>query len=357
MNRTLRRALIGTLAVAGGAAAAGAAAVSAERRAIRLARSAPDPARGEPLAERPGTGRRVRSFDGTVIDVRVAGAARRNRPTLVFAHGFSLDLTTWHFQWKALSERYRCVLFDQRGHGLSEPAGPAGYTVEALGEDLRAVLDATVAGGRAVLLGHSMGGMSVLSLAAQHPEEFGERVAGVVLADTGSAELAKEALGDAAVRVTASLRRALTVVGRRPATGARVRAFALGRGSDLAFLVTRAINFAPGAPPSLIDHVTRVASNTPAEVWPQTLLSLLDMDLRHAEGHVRVPALVVVGDQDRLTPPAAARRMAASLPRGRLAVIEGAGHVAMLERHERFNATVESFLESLTDDPAMTASA
>src|SRR5205085_412778 len=129
------------------------------------------------------------------------------------------------------------------------------------------------------------------------------------------------------VRATTSMRRALGVVGRRPAAGARVRAFALGRGRDLAFLVTRAINFAPGAPPSMIDHVSRVASNTPAEVWPQTLLSLMDLDLRHAEAHVRVPALVVVGDQDRLTPPAAARRLAASLPHGRLAVIEGAGHV------------------------------
>jgi pimeloyl-ACP methyl ester carboxylesterase len=337
--------------------------VASERYAVRRARSRPDPERGEPLAERPAERLTVTSFDGTALDVRIASpSARRKgasgRPTLVFAHGFSLDMTTWHYQWKALSDRYRCVLYDQRGHGASARAGDGGYTIEALGSDLRAVLDATVPHGRAVLLGHSLGGMAILSLAERHPEEFlpgdgGTRqVAAVVLANTASGDLVKEAFGDLAVRTTAMVRRGLMSLARRPALGERLRRAAIGRSGDTAFLITLITNFAPGAPPSLVDHVARVSSSTAAEVWPPFLEDLLDLDLREAEANIRAPALVIVGDRDRLTPAGGARAMAATLPDGRLVVLQGAGHLAMLERHEEFTAAVDAFL----DDVAVRAS-
>jgi pimeloyl-ACP methyl ester carboxylesterase len=265
----------------------------------------------------------------------------------VFAHGFSLDLSTWYFQWRELSRRYRCVLFDQRGHGASAPAGPDGYTVEALAGDLRAVLDAAVGDERAILIGHSMGGMGILALAEEHPEEFGGRIAGVVLADTGSGMLLKEALGELAVRATAAARRAVASLGRRPRVGAAARRFALGRGRDLAYLATRATNFGPQAPPSVVDHVTRVASSTPAEVWPPTLISLLDLDLAAALARITVPTLVVVGEHDRITPPGGARALAAELPNGRLAIIPGAGHVAMMEEPNLFNAALGGFLREI----------
>jgi pimeloyl-ACP methyl ester carboxylesterase len=259
-------------------------------------------------------------------------------------------MTTWHYQWKDLSKRYRCVLYDQRGHGRSAKAGDGGYTVEALGRDLGAVLDATVPDGPAVLLGHSLGGMAILSLAERHPEEFraapdrSGRVARVVLANTASADLVKEALGDLAVRATAMARRALISLARRPAVGERLRRSAIVRGADTAFLATLITNFAPGASPSLVDHVARVSSNTPAEVWPPFLEGLLDLDLRAAEANIRVPALVIVGERDRLTPAGGARAMAEALPDSRLVVLEGAGHLAMLERHEAFTAAVDAFL-------------
>jgi pimeloyl-ACP methyl ester carboxylesterase len=262
-------------------------------------------------------------------------------------------MTTWHYQWKELSERYRCVLYDQRGHGRSAPAGDGGYSIEALGRDLRAVLDVTVPDGRAVLLGHSLGGMAILSLAERHPEEFRpsaggpSHIAAVVLANTASGDLVKEAFGDLAVRTTAMVRRGLMSLARRPALGERLRRAAIGRSGDTAFLITLITNFAPGAPPSLVDHVARVSSSTPAEVWPPFLEGLLDLDLRAAEANIRVPAQVIVGDRDRLTPPGGARAMAAALHEGRLIVLEGAGHLAMLERHEAFTEAVDAFLDDV----------
>ena len=262
-------------------------------------------------------------------------------------HGFSLDLTTWHYQWRALSRRHRCVLYDQRGHGRSDPGAGQDYSIDALGRDLRAVLDATCPDGPVVLIGHSMGGMAILSLAARHPEEFGGRVQGVVLTSTAAGELLKELLGGLAVRGAALVRRGVASLHGRPGRVDRIRGLASGRGAGVAFLIASATNFGPAAPPSLVAHVTRISAATPAEVWTDLFPNVLDLDLWHALEHIRVPSLVLVGDVDRITPPAHARAIAGALPDARLVVFEGAGHCVMLEHAERFNQEVERFLAEL----------
>ena len=95
-----------------------------------------------------------------------------------------------------------------------------------------------------------------------------------------------------------------------------------------------------------------LAARAPSDVWTDGLVGLMDMDLRDAVQHVRVPALVIVGEHDRVTPPAAAVRLAAALPEGRLEVIAGAGHLPMLERHEEFNAKVRAFADATLTAPA-----
>jgi len=122
----------------------------------------------------------------------------------------------------------------------------------------------------------------------------------------------------------------------------RVRALA-GRG-DLAFAATRLTNFGPHAPPSLVEYVAGVGARAPVEVWSDLLVSLIEMNLVHALEHVRAPALIIVGDVDRLTPPASALAMQHALPDARMVVFKGAGHCTMLERHEQFNGVVERFL-------------
>jgi pimeloyl-ACP methyl ester carboxylesterase len=334
-----------TLALAAaGIGVAGAVAVAGERLLIRRARAAPDPDGAEPLAERPGEERRVRSFDGTELAVNVTGRSGNSRPTLVFVHGFTLDMTGWHFQWKKFSRTHRVVLFDQRGHGHSSPATDGDYSLEAMGRDLQAVLEATVPEGPAVLVGHSLGGMAILSLASLHPEEFGSRVQGVVLANTAASDILKAVLGNlgekAALAILPYARRFVAQTGR----AYRLRSRLVGSGGDLAFLIARITNFGPSAPPSVIDHVVSVAAEAPVEVWTDVMASLLAMDLGDAIHGVRVPALVIASDLDRLTPPTSARAIADRLPQGRLVEIRGAGHCSMLERPEEFNRVLEAFV-------------
>jgi pimeloyl-ACP methyl ester carboxylesterase len=283
----------------------------------------------------------VSAFDGTELAVNVIGP--RGAPTIVFAHGFSLDMTAWHYQWAHFSKRFRCVLLDHRGHGRSERAASGDYSLDALGRDLKAVLDAEVENGPAVLVGHSMGGMGILSFAAQFPEELGERVRAVVLADTGAANFVSEMATGLGAHAAGLLSRGASRLARRPDRVHRIRSRAFAGRGDLAFLIARATNFGPDVAPSLVDHVVEIAARAPVDVWSELLVSLIELDLTHSLRRVEAPALVVVGELDRLTPPSAARAMVRELPDARLVVIGGAGHCAMLERHERFNEEMEGF--------------
>jgi pimeloyl-ACP methyl ester carboxylesterase len=338
-------------------AAAAVLGVAGERYVARRARSRPDPERGEALGERPGKESRIRSADGTELAVNVVGpkATRKGRPVLVFVHGFSADMTVWHYQWKRFSKDRRVVLFDQRGHGRSGPAAAGDYSLEALGRDLRAVVEATAGDRPVVLAGHSMGGMAVLSFAEQFPEEFGGRVTAVVLANTAAAELVKAVLSGLGIHAGRLL--ALGAAGARRLVASRDRAYRIraralaGRG-DLAFLVARATNFGPDAPPSLVDYVARLGARAPVEVWTDLVGSLIDMDLSDALGHITCPTLVLVGDVDRLTPPASAVVLTRKLPDAELVVLRGSGHCTMLERHEEFNRVLEGFLRRVGDRAA-----
>jgi len=337
-----RKAAAGALAVAAGVAGA----VLAGRGSVRRHRTRPDPESGEAFWTLPeedlGT---IRSFDGTDLAVRAAGPL--DAPTIVFSHGFTLDMTTWYYQWRELSDRYRCVLFDQRAHGRSGNPPGGDYSLDAIGRDLRAVLDRAVGSGPVVLVGHSMGGMGILSFADRYPDEFGERVRGVVLADTAASDLLRELLGTLGASLERRLRPFTDRVLFNPHRAERIQ-WAMDRwGRDLAFLIGRTTNFGPDASAAQIEYVTRISAGARVEVWTQMLRGLMELDLGRALEAVTVPALVIVGDRDAVTPKNSAVAMREALPDGRGYVITRAGHVAMFEQHAVFNDLLDGFLDEV----------
>ena len=334
---TRRRTAVVTAGIAAGALAGGV----IGRTVVRRHRH-PDPEADEPLGQLPpedlGT---VRSFDGTELAVRAAGDPAA--PILVFAHGFSLDLTTWHYQWTGLSERFRCVLFDFRSHGRSGLATRGDLSLAAMAHDLGAVIDATAGQGGVVVVGHSMGGMTVLQMAESRADVFAGRLAGAVLTGTAASGLIRGAMGS----VTDLLRPRLGSIRDAAQRVNRVRRYVVSRPGDLGGLAARLTQFGPDASHHIVDHVVRLAAGAPSAVWTDGLVGLMDMDLRHAVRHVRVPTLVVVGEHDRVTPPAFAVELAGELPDGRLEVLPGAGHVPMMERHEEFNRVLAAFADDV----------
>jgi pimeloyl-ACP methyl ester carboxylesterase len=123
----------------------------------------------------------------------------------------------------------------------------------------------------------------------------------------------------------------------------RLRRAILAGPVEVPAIVARVTQFAPEAPDEVVNHVLHLADRTPSVVWTNGLTELMGMDFRHSLSRITVPALVAVGDQDRVTPPAVAVDLAAALPEGRLFIVEGAGHISMLERPERLNPELRSF--------------
>ncbi|WP_345395734.1 alpha/beta fold hydrolase [Nonomuraea salmonea] len=176
MTTTARRRRVGIAGALVGAASAGvAAAALAKRYAVGRIRLRPDTEASEPFGELRGTEHTLITSDGKALHVEIDGPERKNPSaddepplTVVFCHGYCLSMESWHYQRKDLRDNYRVVLWDQRSHGRSQRAGAEDSTIDRLGDDLAEVIAAHVPG-PCVLVGHSMGGMTIMALADRHP--------------------------------------------------------------------------------------------------------------------------------------------------------------------------------------------
>ena len=273
--------------------------------------------------------------DGVDLHVEVDGNAAAAL-TVVFSHGFTARLAEWELQRAALRERARLVLWDQRGHGRSGWTRLTAATIDRTGRDLGEVLDATTPTGPVVLVGHSMGGMSVMALARQRPELFGPRVVGVFLLATSAGGLVETGL----------IGRAVTVVRRLGLLPLYLRLLQLvapllerfrRRGTAIGRRVTRRLLFgADDADPASVRVVQQLLEETPWPVAMAFYATFLDHDETAAlEVLRRVPVTVVAATHDRLTPAVHGRRLAEGIgDNAELVVVPGAGHSVNLTRTE-----------------------
>lgn len=135
----------------------------------------------EPQQTRSGTVRTLLQPDGTTIHVEEYGPP--NGPTIVFTHGWGVSSTEWYYAKRHLSDQFRLVVWDLPGLGLSGQPRDRDYAVEKMASDLRAVLQ-LAEGRRAVLVGHSIGGMINLAFCRMYPDLISSSVAGIVQVDT-----------------------------------------------------------------------------------------------------------------------------------------------------------------------------
>lgn len=348
------------LKTAGGLGTAALAAVATgvvvERRVVRRRRSAaPGARRFTSLRSEPVM---VKADDGVMLHAEVdevapygggtgrTGHAGTAEPTLVFVHGYSLNLDCWYFQRDAFRGKYRMVFYDQRSHGRSERSSVENATIDQLGDDLRAVIEQVAPEGPLVLVGHSMGGMSIMAFAEAHRQLFDERVRGVALVSTTAGDLhphrilgklLPDAVGEyAAPRLVSALARAPELVdaSRRP-------------GSNLGFLVADTFAFGKAVPAELVEFLDEMLAGTPFEVLAQFFPGLSAHDKYAALAHIaQKPAVVICGTADRLTPISHSRRLAELMPGVELVECRGAGHMVILEDPERVNAEIERLVES-----------
>jgi pimeloyl-ACP methyl ester carboxylesterase len=340
------RRITGAAGLVVGATAAGAGAiVAAERIATNRLRGRPGPA-GEAFGSLRGLELTVLAEDGVPLHVEINGPDTAAM-TIIFCHGYTVNQDCWHFQRRDLSD-HRLVFWDQRDHGRSGRSAAGSGSIGQLGTDLKAVIDATAPGpGPVVLVGHSMGGMTVMALADQYPGLFGTKVAGAVLISTAARGLDRGSPWMPAP-IRPALTRALPTVLNGVARGKRAILVERGRrvSTDLAFLTTRLIGFGDGdVSPDTVAFLEQMIRDTPIEVVARFCQALLACDMRDSLPVLgTVPVTVVVGEKDRLIAARLGIELAAEIPEARLVWIPGAGHALILERPDVVNKAITDLL-------------
>src|SRR3954454_413332 len=300
----------------------------------------PDPAR---LRWTPTV--RVASDDGTEIAVETLGDGHPG-PTIVFTHGWTFSSRSWHYQ-RMLAARYRLVLMDHRDHGESGIGPREHRTIDQIGRDLAAVLAVTCAGREVVLVGHSMGGMTIMSLAAQHPELFGSQIKGVALVDTSAAADPAHMFGlpkPVAAVFLKQWKSSLALMVSDPDKAERARR----SGSAVSVAISRFLSLGTKPDKRFSRFTEAMSAATKAQVVGDFWATLDTHDkLKALEQLANIPTLVIVGDRDRLTPPKQAREIAAAIPGARLLELRGAGHCPMLEQPEAVNAALNDLVATV----------
>ncbi|MFD5948680.1 alpha/beta fold hydrolase [Streptomyces collinus] len=260
--------------------------------------------------------------------------------TVVFSHGYCLSQDSWHFQRAALRGVVRTVHWDQRSHGRSgrgvaQTRDDEPVTIEQLGRDLKAVIDAAAPEGPLVLVGHSMGGMTVMALADQYPELISERVVGVAFVGTSSGRLGEVNYGLPVAGVNA-VRRVLP--GVLKALGQRAELVEKGRRAtaDLFAGIIKRYSFASrDVDPAVARFAERMIESTPIDVVAEYYPAFNDHDKTEALVHFAgLPVLVLAGVQDLVTPSEHSEAIADLLPDAELVLVPDAGHLVMLEHPE-----------------------
>lgn len=289
----------------------------------------------------------VTTPDGVPLAVREVGP--ENAPlTVVFAHGFCLRMGAFYFQRARLTAQWgdqvRMVFYDQRGHGQSGDAAPETFTVPQLGHDLETVLAVMAPRGPVVLVGHSMGGMTVLAHARLYPQRYPTRVVGVALIASAAEGVSRSPLGE--ILRNPALEAARFAVRYAPKTVHHAR----GAVRSVIGPVLRAASYGDEKiSPSVVAFSERMMHDTPIP----TLVGFLHALEVHDETAglttlAKVPTLIVCGDRDLLTPKEYSESMAAALPRAELVIVGGAGHLVQLEQPEIVDDALVRLVERAT---------
>lgn len=277
----------------------------------------------------------ARSADGARLHIEVYGP--EEVPAVVLSHGWTCSTLFWAAQIHDLARDHRVIVYDQRGHGRSPAVGPGGYTTDALADDLEAVLGATLAPGeKAVLAGHSMGGMTLMAASAR--PGFREHAAAALLCSTGSSRLVAE--GRVVPMRPGRTRTRLT----RMILGARAP---LGPVTPVSKRILRYGTMGPGTAPDRVDACARIVHACPRPVRVAWAHVLGELDLDAGVRELRVPTAVVTGTADRLTPSVLARRLADELPECvGVTELTGIGHMTPVEAPEAVTAVIRGLVEN-----------
>jgi pimeloyl-ACP methyl ester carboxylesterase len=258
-------------------------------------------------------------------------------PVILFTHGWGLDSTVWSYAKTDLADRFRLILWDLPGLGRSKRAAGRELSLESFAADLAGLVRSTER--PVVVVGHSIGGMTIQTLVRDHPE-VANRLAGVVLLNTTYTNPLKTMIFS---RTFLTLRPALEVMMRlaiwlQPLVWLSQWQSYLSGSAHMA----HRFGFGKYVTRSQLDHSALLSTRNSPGVQARGNLAMFGWDATGDIANSTSPLLVVGGDRDLITKAEASETIAAT-GAGRIEIIEGVNHMGFLERADRYNQLIGDF--------------
>jgi pimeloyl-ACP methyl ester carboxylesterase len=291
-------------------------------------------------------GRRLRRPDGSELQVQIYG--REGAPILILTHGWGFNSTAWFYAKRELGQRFRLVVWDQPGLGLSTRPANCDYSLENLAGDLRAVLD-VVDHQPVILLGHSIGGMILLTFCRLFPEELGDRVVGLVLnatTYTNPVRTVKGAPFFTAIETPILKPLLYLTIGLSPLVWLMNWMSYLNGSSHLS---TKRTGFAGSETWQQIDFAALFQAKASPAVLARGMLGMMQYDATRTMRAIEMPTLIIPGEIDPVCKPEASETMFAAIRESRLQTLPAAKHLGYLEHHQLFASYVQQFAHSISD--------
>lgn len=303
-----------------------------------LAKRDTDPSKPERSA-----GRMITGGSGAQLYVEETGPV--GAPVVILTHGWAMDSTIWYYAKRDLSRQFRVISWDLPGMGKSTPATPSAIGLSEFAQDLKTLIDLP-GEQKVVLVGHSIGGMTIQTLARDFPDIFNARVAGTVLVNTSYTNPLKTMiLAGLAQAIRWPLLEPLMRLGilLQPLVWLSAWQSYLSGSAHMA----NRIGFGKYVTHSQLNHTTLLSTrNAPGNIHRGNL-AMFRWDATHAMAKVSPPLLVLSGEWDIVTKPEAGQQIATDRPGSVHQVIEGVNHMGFLERPDIYNRAISEFAQSV----------
>ena len=308
---------------------------------LRLTRPAkPEDGIDPRISPKPVSQQRLRRTDGSDLHVEFYGP--EDGILIVLTHGWGLHGGEWNYLKRELAGDFRLIVWDEPGLGDSTRPTSRDYSINNLARSLEAVL--ALAGGKpAILLGHSIGGMIILTFCRLFPSALGSRVSGLVLSHTTPTNPVRTTSGSAfytAIEKPVLMPLMYLTIALSPLV-CLMNWLSYLNGS--AHLMNKLSSFGGTETWEQIDFATKFQPQASPAVLARGMLGMMRYDATKTLAAISVPTLVVAGDRDSTTKPEASERICDSVPGARLITLTPAKHLGLIEHHERYAKAVREF--------------
>ncbi|HVG11914.1 MAG TPA: alpha/beta hydrolase [Flavisolibacter sp.] len=300
----------------------------------------------EPQMFSPRRSEQLARPDGTVINIEYYG--KEEGPAIIFVHGWNATIKNWYYQWRYFDSKYRLIMMDLPGLGKSTRPLNKDFSLSKLADDLHAVIQHSGAK-TPVLWGHSIGGMTILTLLGKI-----------------SGKPNSPSIGAAVLQHTTYTNPLRTIIFSKLMTALQkpvleplcwlmialspllwiLRWMSYLNGNSL--IMTRLLTFAGTQTPQQLDFTTLLSTLAPPAVTARGVLGMFRYDVTNELPKMHLPVFIVAANKDLLTKPEASQYMFHHLPNARMTTVEPAGHQGLMERHNQVNSAVEEFIESVS---------